>query len=64
MTKIWRIIDLINWGTSRFTERGISNARREKEWFLCDVLECKRIDLYVHFDDFMEEFLVRKVVKQ
>ena len=54
-TKSRRIIDLINWGTEHLTESGISNARREMEWLLCDVLECERIDLYIRFDDFMEE---------
>jgi release factor glutamine methyltransferase len=55
ITKPWRIIDLINWGTDRFTEKGISNARREMEWFLCDVLDCQRIDLYIQFEDLLHE---------
>ena len=52
-TKPWRIIDLINWGKERFAENGISNARREMEWFLCDVLDCQRIDLYIQFENFL-----------
>ena len=55
ITKPWRIIDLINWGTDHFAEKGISNARREMEWFLCDVLDCQRIDLYIQFDDLLHE---------
>ena len=39
-TKIWRIIDLINWGTEHFLNKKITNARKEIEWFLCDVLQC------------------------
>ena len=54
ITKPWRIIDLINWGTERFAENGISNARREMEWFLCDVVDCQRIDLYIQFEDFID----------
>ena len=50
-TKLWRIIDLINWGTDHFTAKGLDNARREMEWFLCDVLGCERIDLYVRFEE-------------
>jgi len=53
ITKPWRIIDLINWGTDHFAEKGISNARREMEWFLCDVLDCQRIDLYIQFEDLL-----------
>ena len=55
ITKPWRIIDLINWGTDHFTEKGISNARREMEWFLCDVLDCQRIDLYIQFEGLLHE---------
>ena len=54
-TKPWRIIDLINWGTDSFAEKGISNARREMEWFLCDILDCQRIDLYIQFEDLFHE---------
>ncbi len=54
-TKPWRIIDLINWGTDHFTTKGLDNARREMEWFLCDVLKCERIDLYVRFEEVMDE---------
>ena len=54
-TKLWRIIDLINWGTDHFTTKGLDNARREMEWFLCEVLSCQRIDLYVRFEEIMNE---------
>ena len=54
-TKLWRIIDLINWGTDHFTEKGLDNARREMEWFLCDILKCERIDLYVRFEEVMDD---------
>ena len=55
ITKSWRIIDLISWGTDHFAEKGINNARREMEWFLCDVLDCQRIDLYIQFEDLLHE---------
>jgi release factor glutamine methyltransferase len=55
ITRPWRIIDLINWGTDRFAEKGISNARREMEWFLCDILDSQRIDLYIQFEDLLHE---------
>ena len=55
ITNPWRIIDLINWGTDHFAEKGISTARREMEWFLCDVLDCQRIDLYIQFEDLLHE---------
>ena len=54
-TKPWRIIDLINWGNNHFTAKGLDNARREMEWFLCEILKCERIDLYVRFEEIMDE---------
>ena len=60
-TKPWRIIDLINWGTDHFTEKGLKNSRREIEWFLCDVLDCERIDLYVRFEELMNENELEKL---
>ena len=66
-TKIWRIIDLINWGTNYFMAEGLNNARREMEWFLCEILTCKRIDLYLRFEEIMsanEMKVFRKMVKR
>jgi len=63
ITNPWRIIDLINWGTERFAENGISNARREMEWFLCDVVDCQRIDLYIQFEDLLHENDLTKLRK-
>lgn len=54
-TKPWRVIDLINWGTEHFTQKGIDNSRREIEWFLCKALNCERIDLYVRFEELLNE---------
>ena len=65
--KKWRIIDLINWGNDHFTNKGIDNARREMEWFLCEILNCKRIDLYIRFEEIIHKTeldLFRKMVKR
>ena len=48
--KTWRVIDLIKWGTDYFESKSISNSRREVEWLLCHTLNCKRIDLYLQFE--------------
>ncbi len=48
--QIWRVIDLINWGESYFKSKSITNARREIEWLLCHILNCRRIDLYLEFE--------------
>ena len=48
---IWTTIDLIKWGEDYFVSKGISNAKLEVEWFLCHILNCQRIDLYVQFEE-------------
>jgi len=48
--KIWTTIDLIKWGEDYFVSKGISNAKLEVEWFLCHILACQRIDLYMKFE--------------
>ncbi len=53
VAKPLRIIDLINRGMGHFKEKGIDNARREMEWFLCEILHCKRIDLYLRFEEIL-----------
>ncbi|MCH8327306.1 MAG: peptide chain release factor N(5)-glutamine methyltransferase [Candidatus Marinimicrobia bacterium] len=52
--RVWRIIDLIQWGQPHFEERGITNARLEVEWLLGHLLNMDRVDLYVQFERPME----------
>ena len=49
--KIWRIIDIINWGEEYFRSKGFENPKQEIEWLLCDLLNYKRIDLYLEFEN-------------
>jgi release factor glutamine methyltransferase len=49
--KIWRIIDIINWGEKYFKSKGFENPKQEIEWLLCDLLNYKRIDLYLEFEN-------------
>ena len=48
--KVWRIIDLINWGGKYLKEKSIENSKIEIELFLQHLLKCKRIDLYLQFE--------------
>ena len=47
----WRIIDIIKWGEDYFKSKAFENPKQEIEWLLCDLLGLKRIDLYVKFED-------------
>ena len=53
--KTWNIIDLINWGEKYLTEKSHNNSRREVEWFLCQILSIKRIDLYINFEKILTQ---------
>jgi len=48
--KIWRVIDILKWGEEYFQSKGFESAKQEIEWLLCDLLNYKRIDLYVQFE--------------
>ena len=49
--KIWRIIDLIKWGETYFRDKNFDNARLEIEWLLQELLDFKKIDLYLKFEE-------------
>ena len=48
--KIWRVIDILKWGENYFQSKGFESPKQEIEWLLCDLLNYKRIDLYVQFE--------------
>jgi len=50
MEKIWRIIDLINWGNDYFCKHNIESPRLLIELLVCDVLQMERFELYLSFD--------------
>ena len=47
----WRIIDIINWGVDYFENESLDNPRLEIEIFLQHILDCKKIDLYINFEN-------------
>ena len=67
--KIWRIIDLINWGVKYFQDRSFENPRLEIEIFLQHIFGYKKIDLYINFEEEvtpknlkrLREFIKRRV---
>jgi release factor glutamine methyltransferase len=46
----WTILELIQWTTSYFKTHDIDSPRTTAELFLADVLNMKRIDLYLKYD--------------
>lgn len=41
---------MLEWGTQYFEERSVPSPRLSIEWLLADILNVKRLDLYVQFD--------------
>ncbi len=51
MSKIWRVIDIIDWAESYFYKKNFYNPRLEIEWFLRSILNCSRLDIYLRFEE-------------
>lgn len=49
-TKVWRIIDIINWSKEYFEQNKIDSPRLTIELMLKHVLEMDRMKLYTHFE--------------
>ena len=49
--KIWRLIDILNWGEKYFKEKYFDNPRIEIEVLLQHIIGCKKIDLYLQFEN-------------
>ncbi|MCL5020021.1 MAG: peptide chain release factor N(5)-glutamine methyltransferase [Patescibacteria group bacterium] len=47
----WTVIKLLNWTVEYLQSRGFSSPRPEAEQLLGHVLNYKRLDLYLHFDE-------------
>lgn len=52
---VWTISSLLNWTINYFKSKGIESARLDAEVLLSHILGQKRIYLYVHFDEPMEQ---------
>ncbi len=49
-TKIWHVLELLEWTTSYFEKHNIPNPRLDAEVLLGHLLEKSRLQLYLHFD--------------
>lgn len=46
----WTVLKMLTWATSYFEEKGIRNPRLSIEWLLAEVLQKKKLDLYLIYD--------------
>lgn len=46
----WTVLSILEWGKGYFEERNVPSPRLSIEWLLANLLNIKRLDLYVQFD--------------
>lgn len=46
----WTVLSMLKWATTFFESKGVKSPRFSIEWLLADVLEIKRLDLYLKYD--------------
>lgn len=66
-TKIWHVLELLDWTTSYFQKHNIPNPRLDAEVLLGHLLKKSRLQLYLHFDMpvFQEDLTVlRGLIKE
>ena len=51
MSKVWRIIDIINWAEKYFSQNKFNNPKLEIEWLLRSLLKCNKLDIYLRFEE-------------
>ncbi|MED5475887.1 MAG: peptide chain release factor N(5)-glutamine methyltransferase [Candidatus Neomarinimicrobiota bacterium] len=59
--KVWTILEIINWGKNYLLHHGITNGKLELEWYLAAILKCSRIDLYLNFDQPLNNIELEKI---
>ena len=45
----WSVLRMLEWATEYFEKKQVPDPRHSIEWLLADVLECKRLDLYLQY---------------
>jgi len=65
LSNAWKIVDVIQWVTSFFNEHNIQNARLDADIIISNVLDLKRLELYLHFDQIVstsEKEIIRSYI--
>ena len=44
---VWTVYKILQWTQQYFSGKGLENPRLDAEVLLCDVLDCRRIDLFI-----------------
>lgn len=47
---VWTVLSMLEWATSYFDDKDLTNSRFSIEWLLAHVLDVRRLDLYLLYD--------------
>ncbi|MDX1642446.1 MAG: peptide chain release factor N(5)-glutamine methyltransferase [Balneolaceae bacterium] len=48
--RVWTVLSMLEWATDYFKKKNVPDPRLSIEWIVAEVLQCKRLDLYVQFE--------------
>lgn len=48
--RVWTVLSMLKWATDYFEKKGVPNPRLSIEWIIADVLQIKRLDIYLRYD--------------
>ncbi|MCC5913599.1 MAG: peptide chain release factor N(5)-glutamine methyltransferase [Balneolaceae bacterium] len=48
--KVWTVLTMLEWATDYFEQKGVDSPRMSIEWLLAEILEIRRLDLYLQYD--------------
>lgn len=48
--KVWTVLSMLNWATAYFEKANVTSPRLSIEWLLAEILEEKRLNLYLQYD--------------
>ena len=48
--RVWTVVDMMEWATDYFQEKSVADPRLSIDWLLSEVLQVKRLDLYLQHD--------------
>ena len=48
--QVWTVVSMLEWATTFFSEKKVDSPRMSIEWLIADVLDIKRLDIYLQYD--------------
>lgn len=52
---VWTVNKILNWTQQYFRGKGVDNPRLDAEILLCDILGCRRLDLFLRLQEELDQ---------